>query len=186
MEDFLGIHAGKQIRNGDLFRTPCRTVAAGRTLDQILGLKDLPDSVDCFFLCLRQRREIFHIAYIIFHLLQHVCPVMERDSEVTDLSFLFQLQRSFISTSFFKEIKIVRALRVHQIEVEIIHAARLQLTLKKRTDVLFRFKKQVQIRNSSFQNRIFHRICVPALSEIRNPVSQPYSFPGGQAAAHDP
>ena len=51
---------------------------------------------------------------------------------------------------------------------------------------LFFFIKQVQIRNSSFQNRIFHRICVPALSEIRNPVSQPYSFPGGQAAAHDP
>lgn len=69
MEDFLGIHAGKQIRNGDLFRTSCRTVAAGRTLDQILGLKALSDFVDRFFLRLRQRPEIFHIAYIIFHLL---------------------------------------------------------------------------------------------------------------------
>lgn len=77
-------------------------------------------------------------------LLQHICPIMERDSEVTDLPFLFQLQRSFISTAFFKESKIVRALRMHQIEVKIIHAARLQLTLKKRTDVLFRFKKEIR------------------------------------------
>ena len=61
MEDFLGIHAGKQIRNGDLFRTSCRTVAAGRTLDQILRLKALSDFVDRFFLRLRQRPEIFHM-----------------------------------------------------------------------------------------------------------------------------
>lgn len=70
VEHGLCIHAGKQIRYGDVLRTAVHTVAARRTGDHMLGMENIRHSFDRCQLVLIQRLEILHIAQIIFHLLE--------------------------------------------------------------------------------------------------------------------
>ena len=62
MEDRLGIHAGEQIRNGDLLRASLDAVTACGTGNHVLGMEDIGDSLDCCHLGLIQRLEILHVA----------------------------------------------------------------------------------------------------------------------------
>ena len=60
---------------------------------------------------------------------------MEGQSDMAYLALLFEGKRSFIgiaSPEFFKNLLV---LRVHEVEIEILHAARLQLAFEKGTDV---------------------------------------------------
>ena len=60
---------------------------------------------------------------------------MEGQSDMAYLALLFEGKRSFIGIAgpeFFKNLLV---LRVHEVEIEILHAARLQLALEKGTDV---------------------------------------------------
>ena len=65
----LGIHAGEKIRDGNLFRASCGTVATGSTWDCVLLVENICYFVDCFHFFLIQRLEVFHKADVVFHLL---------------------------------------------------------------------------------------------------------------------
>ena len=67
---------------------------------------------------------------------QHLRRVMEGNPDMPDLSLLFQVERRLIGAAAPELFKIFTRLRVHQIEVEILHAACLELALKEGTDVL--------------------------------------------------
>jgi hypothetical protein len=65
------------------------------------------------------------------------CLVMERESDMVNLSFFLQFKCSLICAALLKELEINRILCVHEIEVKIINSACLKLAFKKRSDVLF-------------------------------------------------
>ena len=62
MIDLFGVHAGKEIRDGNVFRTAVNTVSAGCTWDQIFAVDDVSDFLNCSMLFLCQRFEVFHEA----------------------------------------------------------------------------------------------------------------------------
>ena len=62
MEYGLGIHAGEQIRDGDLLRASLDTVTAGGTGNHMLGMEDVGYGFDCCHLGLIQRLKILHVA----------------------------------------------------------------------------------------------------------------------------
>ena len=60
---------------------------------------------------------------------------MERDAQMPDLTLLLQLQRCFIGMASFVLGKQFRILGMHQIEIEILHAAGIQLHLENGADL---------------------------------------------------
>ena len=67
---------------------------------------------------------------------QDICLVMEGDAEMADQSFLLQRIAGLISLTALILLVVVPVLGVHQVEVEIIYPAKLQLAFNKRADVL--------------------------------------------------
>ena len=66
----LGVHNGKQVRDGNVLRTPFYAVPAGGTGNQVHGTEDLPHLADGLQLPVVQRLEVLHEADIFLHLLQ--------------------------------------------------------------------------------------------------------------------
>ena len=62
MIDLFGVHAGKEIRDGDVFRAAVDAVSAGCTWNQIFAVDDIADFLYCCMLFLCQRFEVFHEA----------------------------------------------------------------------------------------------------------------------------
>ena len=73
-------------------------------------------------------------------LFENLRPVVERNAEVADLALFFELQHRLICAALLEILENFGILRVHQIEVEVVHAADFQLALKKWPDVLLLFK----------------------------------------------
>ena len=58
----LGVHAGEQVRNGDLLWASLNAVTACGTGDHVLRVENIGHSPDCCHLGLIQRLEILHVA----------------------------------------------------------------------------------------------------------------------------
>ena len=72
---------------------------------------------------------------------EHLRAVVERDADMAHLALGLERERRFIGAAGLEMLKIFHALRVHQIEVEIVHAAGGELAFKKGADVRLRFEK---------------------------------------------
>lgn len=68
---------------------------------------------------------------------------MERDSKMTNLSFLFQFEGGFICITFFEIFKIFCCLGMHQVKIKVIYSAGLQLFFKKRSDIFLFFEIRI-------------------------------------------
>ena len=79
-----------------------------------------------------------HIQYIRF--------IMEGNPKMTDQPFLLKGVGGFVCLASFEFLIVVFILRVHQIEIKVIHAAPGKLLFKKRTDILL----LLEIRISQF------------------------------------
>ena len=75
--------------------------------------------------------------------IQHLGAVVEGDAQMPDFSLRLQFQRRLVSPAAGIFFEPRPALCVHQIEVEIIHPAGLQLLRKQRPDFLLGFKEVV-------------------------------------------
>ena len=62
MIDLFGVHAGKELRDGDVFRAAVDAVSAGCTWNQVFAVDDISDFLYCCMLFLCQRFEVFHEA----------------------------------------------------------------------------------------------------------------------------
>ena len=62
---------------------------------------------------------------------------MKENTEMTDFALGLQHKGWFISTAFLKMTVSVRSLRVHEIEIKIVHAACVQLALEERANIWF-------------------------------------------------
>ena len=71
---------------------------------------------------------------------QHLCTVMKRDAEMTDLALLFKRISRLIGVAALKLFIHNRVLRVHEVEVKIIHTACFKLTVKQWYDVILTLK----------------------------------------------
>ena len=69
-------------------------------------------------------------------LLEHLRPVVKRDADVAHLALGLEGEGRLIGVTCLEVRIVARALRVHEIEVEILDAAGGQLALEKRADVL--------------------------------------------------
>ena len=87
---------------------------------------------------------------------EHLRLVVEADAEVADLSLRFQLEARLVRLAAHKLRVIVLVLRVHQIEVEVVHAAPCELLLEERADVLLLLK--IRIGQLVGQNERFARM----------------------------
>ena len=72
---------------------------------------------------------------------EHLRAVVERDADMAHLALGLERERRFIGAAGLEMLKIFHALRVHQIEVEIVHAAGGELAFKKGADVRLRFEE---------------------------------------------
>ena len=73
-------------------------------------------------------------------LIEHLGGVVERDADVLYSALRFQLKGCLVGSAALEFLKNVLALRVHEIEVKILHAAGFELALKERTYVLLFIK----------------------------------------------
>ena len=82
--------------------------------------------------------DLYHLDLGILRqdLLQHLRSVVEGNAHMAHLPLLFQGKGRLISAAALKVLEDLRALGVHQIVIEIFHAAGGKLALKQRTDVL--------------------------------------------------
>ena len=62
---------------------------------------------------------------------------MKENAEMTDFALGLQHKGWFISTAFLKMTVSVLSLRVHEIEIKIVHATCLQLALEERANICF-------------------------------------------------
>ena len=98
----------------------------------------------------------FHLRMIRENLVQNRRLVVERQPHMADLALRLQLQRRLIRVAFLVVIVVVAVLRMHQVEVEIIDAANLQLLVKHHADVLLRL--EIAFRQLVGQEIFFTRI----------------------------
>ena len=68
-------------------------------------------------------------------LLQHLRPVVEGDAHMADLALGLQGEGRLIGPALPEVAEVPGMLRVHQVEIEVLHAAGLQLALKEGADV---------------------------------------------------
>ncbi len=71
---------------------------------------------------------------------QDIRLIMETDAHMPDPAFFFQFKCCFISTAPLELVIICQALGMHQIKIEIIHTAPLQLFLEEWADILLFLK----------------------------------------------
>ena len=93
----------------------------------------------------------FHLRVLGQNLFQHLRTVMEGDAKMPDFTLRLQFQRRLIGTALFEVSEVVRALGVHQIEVEIVDTAGVQLALKQRPDILLLFLPWIIISSATRQ-----------------------------------
>ena len=77
----------------------------------------------------------FHEGFLCEDHVQHVRLVVERQAHVAQFAFLLQLVRHFIGVAGLVLFVVPAVLGVHEIEVEILHAADLQLLVHERADI---------------------------------------------------
>ena len=83
----------------------------------------------------------FHLRIFGQDLVKHFRRIVERNTHVLHLSRRFQLERMLVRVAFFIFLEYAFALRVHQIKIEILHPAGLELFFKQRQNILFFLKK---------------------------------------------
>ena len=85
---------------------------------------------------------LYHFNFRMFgeNLIQDFCTVVEGHTQMTDLTFLFQLQSDFKSSCAFVLSHSGSTQGMHQIKVKIFHATGFQLLLEQRTNVFLIFK----------------------------------------------
>ena len=72
--------------------------------------------------------------------IEHLGRVVEGEADVPDKSLLTELERGFIRPALLEFNEVLRVLRVHQIEVEIIDPSCFELTFEEGADILLLFK----------------------------------------------
>ena len=83
----------------------------------------------------------FHLGVLRQNLIQHFRAVMEGKTHMAHLALGLQGEGSLIGAALFVMGIILRALGVHQVEVEIIHPAGLQLAFKEGSDIRLGFEE---------------------------------------------
>ena len=74
------------------------------------------------------------------YLLKYLCPVVERDAEMSDLPLCLESISYLIGIATLEFREDILVLRMHQIEIKVIYTAGLELTFKKRPDFFFLIK----------------------------------------------
>ena len=77
------------------------------------------------------------------NLIQELRPVVEGQAHMADLPLRLQLEGGLVGAAGLVLGVALPVLGVHQVEVKVVHAAVMELLLKKRTDVLLLLKKAV-------------------------------------------
>ena len=74
-------------------------------------------------------------------LLEQLWAAMKRNADVADLALFLQSKRRLISAAGLEMAIVLRALRMHEVEIKIIDAAGLELALEHRADVRLGLEK---------------------------------------------
>ena len=77
------------------------------------------------------------------NLFQNIRRIMEGDTEVSEFPLCFQFQSSFIGFTAFEESESFGVLRVHEVEIKIVHTTGCKLLFKKRANIFLFFEKKL-------------------------------------------
>ena len=80
----------------------------------------------------------FHLRMIRQNLIQKRRLVMERQPHMSELPLRLQIQRCLICIALLVMLVVVSVLRMHQIEIEIIHTTDFQLVIQDHANVFLR------------------------------------------------
>ena len=69
------------------------------------------------------------------YLFENVRAIVERDAHVANLALFFQFKRRFIGAALLEALEFIGVLRVHQLIIKVIRAARLELLLEQRANL---------------------------------------------------
>ena len=68
-------------------------------------------------------------------LFENVRTIVERDAHVAHLALFFQFKRRFIGAALLEALEFIGVLRVHQLIIKVVRAARIELLLEQRADL---------------------------------------------------
>lgn len=68
-------------------------------------------------------------------LFENVRAIVERNAHVANLALFFQFKRRFIGAALLEALEFIGVLRVHQLIIKVIRAARIELLLEQRADL---------------------------------------------------